>query len=125
MAPPAQACTRRRRRVARELLAGLVVTVVVTMGAVAPAAADQKYVFLPDLRIVYSDPESQYLVPHVAQSFLSALSDHERLWDYQPYDPVNVLLKDFADLADASTIVVPRNRIYLDITPSTDPYETV
>jgi len=111
--------------VARELLVALVVTLAVTLGAAAPVAADQKYVFLPDLRIVYSDPESAYLVPHVAQSFLSALSDHERLWNYQPYDAVNVLLKDYADLADASTIVVPNNRIYLDITPSTDPYETV
>jgi hypothetical protein len=74
---------------------------------------------------VYSDPDSAFLVPHVAQSYLSALAEHERLFDYRPYDPVNVLLKDYADLADASTIVVPRNRIYMDITPSTDPYETV
>jgi len=51
------------------------------LGLTAPAAADQKYVFLPDLRIVYSDPDSAFLVPHVAQSYLSALAEHERLFD--------------------------------------------
>jgi hypothetical protein len=97
----------------------------VALGAAVPVRADQKFLELPELRIVYSDPESAFLVPHVAQTFLSGLATDRSLFNYVPGDPVNVLLKDFADFADASTLVAPRNRIYLDIAPSSDPYETV
>jgi hypothetical protein len=101
------------------------VALAVLLGVAAPVRADQQFVELPDLRIVYSDPGESPLVPHVAQSFLSGLIAQRRLFDYAPDGPVNVYLKDFADQANAATIVEPRNRIFFDIAASYYPYETV
>src|ERR1700685_3102237 len=95
------------------------------LGAAAPVRAEQQFVELPDLRIAYFDPGGTPLVPHVAQSFLAGLIAQRRLFDYVPDGEVNVYLKDFADQANAATIVEPRNRIFFDIAASYYPYETV
>ena len=98
---------------------------VVALAAAAPlSAADLKEVDTAKLRIVYFDPEA-YFVPHATQSFLAGLAAHERLFGYVPDGGVSVLLQDFSDRANASAIPAPRNRIFLDIAPSTEPYETV
>jgi hypothetical protein len=90
-----------------------------------PVRSDQEFVELPELRIVYFDPGGLAFVPHVAQSFLSGLAAHRGLFDYVPDGTVNVFLKDFADRANAASIAEPRNRIFFDIAPWYDPYETV
>jgi hypothetical protein len=91
----------------------------------APAAGlDLEYVQTKELRVVYFDPES-YFVPHAAQSFLSGLASQRSLFNYVPDVSVTVLLEDFSDLANASTLEAPRNRIFLDVAPSNRPYETV
>lgn len=98
---------------------------VVALGVAAPVRADQEFVETQDLRIVYFDPGGLPLVPHVTQSFLSGLATHKWLFDYVPDGRVNVFLKDFTDRANAVATVAPRNRIFIDIAPSNDPYETV
>jgi hypothetical protein len=121
----------------RSALLSLTTALAVALGVAASAqATDLEFVQTQELRIVYFDAES-YLVPHATQSFLSGLAAHQRLFDYTPdtahpglfdYVPdgrVNVLLQDFSDRANASAIAAPRNRIFLDIAPSTEPYETV
>lgn len=91
----------------------------------APVAGlDLEYIQTKELRVVYFDPES-YLVPHATQGLLSGLASQRSLFDYVPDGSVNVLLEDFSDFANASTIVAPRNRIVLDIAPSNYPYETL
>ena len=99
--------------------------VAVAFGIAPPALADMDYVETEELRIVYYDPAETYLVPHATQSFLAGLAAHHKLFDYVPDGQVNVLLDDFSDRANASTIVSPRNRIFLDIAPTSEPYETV
>ncbi len=93
--------------------------------ACVPAlAADRAFVETEELRIVYYDPGESYLVPHVTQSFLSGLAANERLFDYVPSGGVNVWLRDFGDVANASTYPAPRNRITVDVAPAYSPYET-
>jgi hypothetical protein len=87
-------------------------------------AEDRAFVETEELRIVYYDPGESYLVPHVTQSFLSGLADNERLFDWAPSGGVNVWLRDFGDVADASTYPAPRNRITVDVAPAYAPYET-
>lgn len=87
-------------------------------------AADLQAVETAQARIVYFDPEA-YFVPHATQSFLAGLAAQRRLFGYVPDGRVNVLLQDFSDRANASAIAAPRNRIFLDIAPSAEPYETV
>jgi len=97
---------------------------VLAVACVPALAADRAFVETEGLRIVYYDPGESYLVPHVTQSFLSGLADNERLFDWVPSGSVNVWLRDFGDVADASTYPAPRNRITVDVAPAYSPYET-
>jgi hypothetical protein len=109
----------------RQFWPGFATALVVAFGSALPAlAADLEFVETEQLRIVYFDPGA-YFVPHATQSFLSGLASHKRLFGYVPDGRVNVLLQDFSDRANAAAIPAPRNRIFLDIAPSNEPFETV
>jgi hypothetical protein len=97
---------------------------VAALGCSLPARADSQFVETDQLRVVYYDPAETYLVPHTVQSLLSALTVHERLFDYRPDGKINVWLKDFSDLANANARAVPKNRVFFDIAAWNDPYET-
>jgi hypothetical protein len=103
----------------------LAAAVAFALGIAPPALADLDYVETEALRIVYYDPAENYLVPHALQSYLAGLAAHRKLFDFEPDGHVNVLLDDFSDRSNASTLVAPRDRIFLDIAPTTEPYETV
>jgi hypothetical protein len=91
----------------------------------APAVGlDLGYVETKELRVVYFDPES-YLASHATQSLLSGLASQRSLFDYSPEGGVNVLLEDFTDRANAFAVEAPRNRIFVDVAPSNEPYETL
>jgi hypothetical protein len=95
--------------------------------ASAPAlSADRAFLETDnDLQIVYYDPQEDALVPHVTQSFLSALADHKRVWGYVPNDGLTVFLNDWQDAGNASTYWVPHNLMTVEVAPSYDPYETI
>jgi hypothetical protein len=98
---------------------------VLTILLCGPARAGLLFVETRDLRLVYYDPGEAHLVQHATQSFLSGLAAHKRMFDYTPDGGVSVLMQDFADRANASANATPRNRIFLDIAPWNEPYETV
>ena len=89
------------------------------------ARADLAFEETPGLRLVYFDPDGTYLVPHATQAFLAGLAAHKRLLDWVPDDRVNLLLQDFSDRGNAAALPAPRNRIFLQIAASSEPYETV
>jgi hypothetical protein len=107
------------------LACALVTTLLTTVLAAPPARADLKFVETEQLRVVYFDPGGTYLVPHATQSFLAGLAAQQARFGYVPDGRANVLLQDFSDRANASAIASPRNRIFFDIAPSNEPYETV
>jgi hypothetical protein len=103
----------------------LEVVALATLSCTAPVLADPKFIETEELRVVYYDPDENYLVPHVTQAFLSALATHERLFDYVPDGRINLALRDFGDRSNANARAAPRNRIFLSIAASGDPYETI
>jgi len=104
---------------------GFAAALAVALGVASPVRAGLEFVETEELRIVYLEPGEKHLVPHATQSFLSGLATHERLFHYVPDGRVNVLLQDFSDRANATAIPAPRNRIFLDIAPSNEPFETL
>jgi hypothetical protein len=106
-------------------LLGFTAAGAVAFGVSLPVRAELKFVETEQLRIVYHDPDETYLVPRATQGFLSALATHERLFSYAPDERINVALRDFTDFANAGARTAPRNRIFVEIAPSNDPYETV
>ena len=91
----------------------------------APSQAALLFVETKELRLVYYDPGEAHLVQHATQSFLSGLAAHQKMFGYVPDGGVSVLMQDFSDRANASANATPRNRIFLDIAPWNEPYETV
>ena len=107
------------------LTTALSLALFLTMLASLPARAALLYVETEDLRLVYYDPGEAHLVKQATQSFLAGLAAHKRMFDYVPDRGVSVLMQDFTDRANASANATPRNRIFLDIAPWNEPYETV
>lgn len=95
------------------------------VGATRAEADELDYLATEQLRLVYFGPTEDFLVPHATQSFLAGLQAQRRLFDYVPERGANVLLDDFSDNANAFAIAAPRNRIFVDIAPSNEPYETI
>ena len=77
-----------------------------------------------DMRLLYFDPSETYLVPYVGRSFQNALDFQQRMFNWEPWDPVTLLLKDFSDYGNAAARASPNNAMLIDIAPLSLSYET-
>ncbi len=101
------------------------VVLVLSMLWAVSAEAQLKYVDTSDLRIVYYDPGTSFLVPSATRAFLDALDAQNKLFAYRPDHKANLLLQDFSDVSNATAIATPRNRIFFEVSTPDDPYESV
>jgi hypothetical protein len=91
----------------------------------APTARAQLSAFeTEDLRILYFEGTESYLVPHVAQSFRNSMAFHRRLFGYDPWEKVTLLLVDLSDEGNAGASSSPRNVVTVQIAPMDFAYET-
>ncbi len=77
-----------------------------------------------DLRLLYFAPQNTYLTPYVGRNFENALDYQQRMFNWQPWDQVTVLLKDFSDYGNAAARSSPNNALLIDIAPLSLAYET-
>lgn len=77
-----------------------------------------------NLRLLYFDPTETYLTPYVARSFENALNFERRIFGWEPWDQVTLLLKDFGDYGNAAARSSPNNALLIDIAPLSLAYET-
>jgi hypothetical protein len=77
-----------------------------------------------NMRLLYFDPAETYLVPYVGRNFENSLPVLERIFGWEPWEPVTVLLKDFGDYGNASARASPNNAVLLDIAPVSLAFET-
>jgi len=83
------------------------------------------YLETADLRIVDFAPAGDYLVPYATQCFLNALAAQKKIFGYTPDGGVAVLLQDFSDRGNATTLLgAPRDRVFVDIAPVNLAFET-
>ncbi|MEQ1820178.1 MAG: hypothetical protein ABL871_16370, partial [Terricaulis sp.] len=66
------------------------------------------------LRLLYFDPTETYLTPYVARSFENAFNFEQRIFGWQPWDQVTLLLKDFGDYGNAAARSSPNNALLID-----------
>ena len=94
--------------------------------AAAAAADDLNLSVLEtdELRLLYFDPAQTYLVPHVVRSFHNSLAWQRRVFGWEPYEKVTLLLKDFTDSGNAAARSAPNNAISVDIAPLSRTFET-
>ena len=70
-----------------------------------------------NVRLVFLDKNTSYLVPHTVRTFENALSFHKNFWDYTPGERTNILFNDFSDAGNGGTMVIPRNFLNIGISP--------
>lgn len=77
-----------------------------------------------NLTLLYFDPVQTYLTPYIARSFENALIFHRKMFDWTPWEPTTLLLKDFGDYGNAGARSSPNNAILLDVAPLSISMET-
>jgi hypothetical protein len=74
--------------------------------------------------ILYFDPMQTYLTPYLGRSIENALIFHKKIFNWEPWDRTNVLLKDFGDYGNAGARSSPNNAMLFDVAPLSQSYET-
>jgi hypothetical protein len=77
-----------------------------------------------DLSLLYFDPVQTYLTPYIGRAFENALQFHEKKFDWKPWEPTTILLKDFSDYGNAGARSTPNNALILDVAPLSISMET-
>ena len=77
-----------------------------------------------DLTLLYLDPLQTYLTPYIARAFENSLAFHEKNLNWKPWEPVTILLKDFADYGNAAALGSPSDMVLLDVAPLSLSMET-
>jgi hypothetical protein len=77
-----------------------------------------------DLDLLYFDPVQTYLTPYIARAYENALKFHEKTFQWKPWEPTTVLLKDFSDYANAGARASPNNTVLIDVSPLSMTMET-
>jgi hypothetical protein len=77
-----------------------------------------------DLDLLYFDPVQTYLTPYIARAFENALQFHKRKFQWTPWEPTTMLLKDFSDYANAGARASPNNAVLIDVAPLSVSMET-
>ncbi|PWB72212.1 MAG: hypothetical protein C3F15_11435 [Holophagae bacterium] len=103
----------------------MVLAAVVAAAMVSPAFAQLAELETDDLRLLYIEATQGYLAPHVARCFENSMAFQRELWDYEPSEPVTVILSDLSDRGNASAGTVPRNMLALEMAPLSFVYEIV
>jgi hypothetical protein len=77
-----------------------------------------------DLSLLYFDPAQTYLTPYIGRAFENALTFHKKTFQWQPWEPVTILLKDFGDYGNAAARSSPNDAVLLDVAPLSQTMET-
>ena len=87
-------------------------------------ASAQEIFQLENAKIIHYDPRKSFIVPYTVRCFNNALDFHKRLFDYEPTGEITVVLEDFGDYGNASTMASPFNLINIGLSPFSYAFET-
>lgn len=78
-----------------------------------------------DLRLLYFDPSTTYLVPHVTRSYQNSLEFQKYIFDWTPSEKTTLMLQDFSDYGNAAATSSPTNTLWVEASPVMHTFETV
>jgi hypothetical protein len=70
-----------------------------------------------NVKLVFMDKNTSYLVPHAVRSFENALAFQKNFWHYLPSGKTNILFNDFTDVGNGGTNVTPWNFLNIALAP--------
>jgi hypothetical protein len=110
----------------RRFWSGVLVSAALSAIPAAAAAApfEMDELETEDLRLLYFDPLTTHLVPHVTRSFHNSLQFQQEIFNWKPYDKPTLMLQDFADYGNAAALSAPKNLLWIDVAPINHTFET-
>ncbi len=75
-------------------------------------------------KIIHYDSRKSFIIPYTIRCFDNALDFHKRLFNYEPTGEITVVLEDFGDYGNASTLAAPFNIINIGLSPFSYAFET-
>ncbi|MCH8247740.1 MAG: hypothetical protein IH951_15220, partial [Bacteroidetes bacterium] len=89
-----------------------------------PTNAQYRALETDDLRLIYYDLASDFLVKYTARSFHNSLDVYKELYGYEPTEAVTLFVHDLGDHGNAGADVIPRNFINMRMAPLSYSFET-
>jgi hypothetical protein len=77
-----------------------------------------------ELRLLYFDPLTTYLTPHVTRSYYNSLQFQKRIFNWTPYEKTTVTLRDYQDYGNASALSSPFGIISVHVAPLYHTFES-
>jgi len=77
-----------------------------------------------DLRLLYFDPQTTYLLPHVTRSYQNSLEFQRYIFDWTPSEKTTLMLQDFSDYGNAAVTSSPTNVLWVEVAPLKHTFET-
>jgi len=102
---------------------GILLCLLVFAGLHNPLTAQFKTIKTDDLNLIYYDFGHKMLLNHTVRSYTNALQFHREKFNYEPSEPVTVIIQDFGDFGNAGASAVPENVILMSIAPFTYAFE--
>jgi hypothetical protein len=70
-----------------------------------------------DLNLIYYSNAHSYLVPHLARCYLRTWDFYQKFWEFKPSERSTIFIEDFSDWANGGATAVPRNFVYISMSP--------
>jgi hypothetical protein len=95
-----------------------------TLSCASAATIDLNEIETNHLLMLYFDPTETYLTPYIGRNYENSLAFQKRTFDWKPWEPTTLLLKDFSDYGNAAARAVPNGAVLIDIAPLPLTFET-
>ena len=108
----------------RKALLCLAVALPAALSSASAATIDLNEIETNHLLMLYFDPTETYLTPYIGRNYENSLAFQKRTFDWKPWEPTTLLLKDFSDYGNAAARAVPNGAVLIDIAPLPLTFET-
>jgi len=78
---------------------------------------------VPGLNLVYYSQAHEYVVQHLARSYVNAMEYYKKFFHYTPSGKTSIFLEDFSDWGNGGATAVPKNLVFLELSPFDHAYD--
>ncbi len=77
----------------------------------------------PGLNLVYYNQIHSYIVSHLARCYENTMGFYKKFFDYSSTEGTSLFLQDFGDWGNGGATAVPRNLVFLELSPFQHAYD--
>ena len=77
----------------------------------------------PGLNLVYYSQAHSFIVSHLARCYENTMGFYKKFFDYRSTEGTSLFLQDFSDWGNGGATAVPRNLVFLELSPFQHTYD--